>query len=177
MKDVISLQQSFAGGLGFKEEVLLTDVIENVLLMQINSLNRHGITVEKNISDVRIVHIQKAKLSHVIFNLIKNAQEAMAATGAGKKILTIDIGSDSAGSQFIRITDTGSGISPDNINKIFNHGFTTKKTGHGFGLHSCANSLTEMGGSLAVHSEGVGKGASFTITFKNTLYSRSCRVA
>ncbi len=65
---------------------------------------------------------------------------------------------------FIKITDNGCGIRKENLIRIFNHGFTTKKDGHGFGLHACANSMTEMKGSLTAESEGVNKGTTFTIT-------------
>jgi signal transduction histidine kinase len=49
------------------------------------------------------------------------------------------------------------------LTRIFSHGFTTKKGGHGFGLHSCANAAKEMGGRLTARSDGVGCGASFTL--------------
>jgi signal transduction histidine kinase len=49
------------------------------------------------------------------------------------------------------------------VTRIFNHGFTTKKDGHGFGLHSGANAAKEMGGTLTAHSDGLGKGAEFTL--------------
>ena len=55
------------------------------------------------------------------------------------------------------------GIARENLTRIFSHGFTTKKHGHGFGLHSCANAAGEMGGSLSVRSDGPGKGATFTL--------------
>jgi signal transduction histidine kinase len=55
------------------------------------------------------------------------------------------------------------GIPKENLNLIFNHGFTTRKTGHGFGLHSGALSAKELGGSLYVDSEGTGRGATFTL--------------
>jgi C4-dicarboxylate-specific signal transduction histidine kinase len=63
----------------------------------------------------------------------------------------------------IIVADNGVGIAPDNLTRIFNHGFTTKKEGHGFGLHSGANAAKEMGGALAAHSDGLGKGAEFTL--------------
>jgi signal transduction histidine kinase len=63
----------------------------------------------------------------------------------------------------ISVTDNGVGISQDNLTRIFNHGFTTKKDGHGFGLHSGALAAREMGGSLNVHSDGSGQGATFTL--------------
>jgi two-component system NtrC family sensor kinase len=61
------------------------------------------------------------------------------------------------------VSDSGEGIAPDNLTRIFAHGFTTKKDGHGFGLHSCVLAAREMGGSLAAHSDGPGRGAAFTL--------------
>jgi signal transduction histidine kinase len=49
------------------------------------------------------------------------------------------------------------------MTRIFAHGFTTRKTGHGFGLHSCALAARQMGGTLTAHSDGAGKGAIFTL--------------
>jgi signal transduction histidine kinase len=63
----------------------------------------------------------------------------------------------------ISVMDNGVGISQNNLTRIFNHGFTTKKDGHGFGLHSGALAAREMGGSLNVHSDGSGQGATFTL--------------
>jgi len=54
-------------------------------------------------------------------------------------------------------------IPPENLTRIFSHGFTTKKGGHGFGLHCGALAAREMGGSLLAHSEGPGHGATFTL--------------
>ncbi|MOA69557.1 Sensor protein ZraS [compost metagenome] len=69
--------------------------------------------------------------------------------------------------------DDGEGIAAQNLTRIFAHGFTTRKNGHGFGLHSCALAAMEMGGSLTAHSEGPGRGATFTLElpFKATLDS------
>ncbi|MBN1866622.1 histidine kinase, partial [Candidatus Sumerlaeota bacterium] len=54
-------------------------------------------------------------------------------------------------------------IAKENLARVFTHGFTTKKHGHGFGLHSGANAAKEMGGSLTAYSDGVGKGARFVL--------------
>jgi len=62
------------------------------------------------------------------------------------------------------VTDTGVGIPLENLTRIFSQGFTTKKAGHGFGLHSGALSAKLMGGSFTVQSEGEGQGATFTLT-------------
>ena len=63
----------------------------------------------------------------------------------------------------VEVTDNGMGIAPENLAKIFGHGFTTKKSGHGFGLHSSANAAKEMGGSLQARSAGAGTGATFVL--------------
>jgi signal transduction histidine kinase len=61
------------------------------------------------------------------------------------------------------VQDSGEGIAQDNLTRIFAHGFTTKKDGHGFGLHSCVLAAREMGGRLLAHSDGPGRGAVFTL--------------
>ncbi len=61
----------------------------------------------------------------------------------------------------IEILDSGIGVLPENKNKMFTYGFTTKKTGHGFGLHTAALIVNELGGSLSVESEGMEKGTKF----------------
>jgi signal transduction histidine kinase len=63
----------------------------------------------------------------------------------------------------ITVTDNGIGIAPENLTRIFSHGFTTKRDGHGFGLHSGALAAKEMGGALSAFSEGAGKGATFVL--------------
>ena len=63
----------------------------------------------------------------------------------------------------ISVIDNGVGIPPENLTRIFNHGFTTRKEGHGFGLHSGAQAAKEMGGTLTAFSDGIGRGATFTL--------------
>ena len=63
----------------------------------------------------------------------------------------------------ISIIDNGVGIPAENLIRIFNHGFTTKKDGHGFGLHSGALTAKELGGTLTAFSEGTGLGSNFTL--------------
>ena len=65
----------------------------------------------------------------------------------------------------IEVVDNGVGIPQENLTRIFNHGFTTRKDGHGFGLHSGAVMAKQLGGSLTALSDGLGKGASFALEF------------
>jgi signal transduction histidine kinase len=82
------------------------------------------------------------------------------------------VGLASPGQLKISIRDIGIGIPEENLTKVFNHGFTTKKGGHGFGLHSGANAAKEMGGSLTVHSDGPGQGAEFTLSLPTASINR-----
>jgi len=80
---------------------------------------------------------------------LDNRQLTVAATLHEKKYVRFSV------------TDTGSGIAPENLNQVFTHGFTTKADGHGFGLHSSANTAKQMGGALIAESDGAGCGATF----------------
>jgi signal transduction histidine kinase len=95
-------------------------------------------------------------------NLIRNGKRACDESGREEKILSVALrnGGDHLK---ISITDNGIGIPPENLTRIFNHGFTTMRGGHGFGLHSGALAAKEMGGTLSANSDGPGKGATFTI--------------
>lgn len=99
---------------------------------------------------------------HVFINLLKNAKEAMQDTPMDNRIIKIIVKAQKT-CVVIKVSDTGCGISPENMKKIFTHGFTTKKDGHGFGLHSCLTYVKEMGGDMKIFSEGVSKGTTFTI--------------
>lgn len=63
----------------------------------------------------------------------------------------------------IDVSDTGVGIEASQLGNLFQHGFTTKASGHGFGLHASAITATELGGSLSANSDGFGQGATFTL--------------
>jgi C4-dicarboxylate-specific signal transduction histidine kinase len=110
--------------------------------------------------------VHKYKLVQVLLNLVKNAVESMKGNDFHNKTreLKIETGRIDDQNDFIRVIDNGCGIPSENHIKIFNHGFTTKEKGHGFGLHASANAMTEMGGSLTAESDGENKGAAFTVT-------------
>ena len=167
MRDVISTQQSYAKSSLYTEKVNITDIIEDALKLQIASLKKQGVKVTKNYVDLPAGNIPKVKLVHVLTNLIKNAKEAMATNEKDKKNqqLTITLCMIHQGIVQIKVQDNGCGITPEMQEKIFNHGFTTKPTGHGFGLHTCANFMTEMGGTLKVESDGTNCGSTFLVEF------------
>ncbi len=109
-----------------------------------------------------MIQLQRHDFMQIAVNLIKNAMQATEQSDASEKVVRVRVKREN---DFVRIdvTDNGVGIAKKNLTSIFQHGFTTKKNGHGFGLHSSANAAREMGGSLSVESEGLGLGATFTL--------------
>jgi signal transduction histidine kinase len=102
----------------------------------------------------------------ILINLISNAKHALMGVSQSRRKLVVRTAVvDRAGRDWFRVEviDHGAGIDPANLTRIFNHGFTTKKDGHGVGLHSSANAAHQLGGSLYAQSEGLGKGATFTL--------------
>jgi signal transduction histidine kinase len=131
--------------------------------MNAAALTRHGVSVNREIDgSVPAISVDKHKVLQILVNLIRNAKYACDDTDRQDKQITIRV---NAVARRIRIAviDNGVGISPENMNRLFRHGFTTRKTGHGFGLHSGALAAKELGGSLTAHSDGLGCGASFTL--------------
>ncbi len=166
MKEVISTQQSYAKSGFHSEQLNLSELIEDALKIQEASLKKWGVKLNAYYADTPPCMGQKSKLLQVITNLVKNAKEAMNNNDQYNrpKELTIETGTLNDKAIYLKIKDNGCGIGHEQLTKIFNHGFTTKESGHGFGLHTCANAMTEMKGTLKVDSEGLQKGACFTVT-------------
>lgn len=95
--------------------------------------------------------------------MLNNAKSALKETKGPERVLFVRTLRTVEGSVAVEIQDTGVGIAPENLTKIFAQGFTTRRGGHGFGLHSGVLAAKEMGGTLQVKSEGLGRGAAFTL--------------
>jgi len=109
-----------------------------------------------------VITAEKHKVLQVLVNLMRNAKQACDAVQRDDKQITLRVMAAPNGVT-ITVADNGVGIHPENLTRIFSHGFTTKKNGHGFGLHSGALAAQEMGGALRVASMGPGQGAAFTL--------------
>jgi len=127
------------------------------------SLARHHIKVIQQFESVPKVQVDRHKVLQILVNLLTNAKHAVDETRRDDKQVTLKV--QQCDEQFICIIvqDNGIGIETSNLTRIFSHGFTTKKTGHGYGLHSGAIAASEIGGSLRVHSDGLGTGSTFTL--------------
>jgi len=164
IKDIINVQQSHARNIGGVRETLpIEGLVEEALRMNDGVLRRHRIKVTREFAEVPMVSMEKHKVLQILVNLIRNAKHALTDGGGQDKQLILRIGRNN-GNVVVSVSDNGIGIPAENMTRIFGHGFTTKKDGHGFGLHSGALAAQEMGGSLAAESDGPGTGATFTLS-------------
>ncbi len=167
--EVIEAQQNFSKVGRINEEVRLERIVVDTIKLQSGSIERHGLTIEKDFGDTEEIVVQKSKLIHILVNLLNNAKEAMENVEPEKRTITIKTYQDED-NVYLSVSDNGSGIKSENRKKIFKHGFTTKKKGHGYGLHTCANYMAEMGGKISVKSKSEREGATFNLAFpKNGL--------
>jgi len=109
-----------------------------------------------------LIITNRIKLFQILVNLIHNAYDAVINTNNTEKTILIRTYIKDKHA-VISISDNGEGIYPKDLVKIFSFGFTTKSTGHGYGLHSSALSAKQLGGSLKAESPGKNKGATFTL--------------
>ncbi len=164
IKEIVAMQQSYAKVAGVFENVSAAELVEGAVQLNAAAFQRHHIELERQFDEnTPNIWVDRHKFLQILINLLRNAKDAMQGLDERAKKLTLRVGS--AGPDRVRIVviDNGAGIAPEHGTKIFHHGFTTKKDGHGFGLHSGANAAREMGGSLTAFSEGPGKGAAFTL--------------
>jgi DNA-binding LacI/PurR family transcriptional regulator/signal transduction histidine kinase len=166
IEDIINTQQSFEGIRSNLEMMDIIPVIEDALKMSRNLIDDSGVQVVRKYDRQVKALAQKTKLLHILINIIKNAVESMQSVQSSEKVLTIEVTGDSD-SIYIRISDTGPGIEAGKLESIFAYGFTTKTTGHGFGLHSCANYMTEMKGRIWAENNESGTGAVFVMQFRS----------
>jgi PAS domain S-box-containing protein len=166
IKEVVAAQQSYAGAPRMVEAMQLAALVEDALRINAGALTRHQITVVKQLPELPDLPLDRHRLLQILVNLIGNAKQAL--DGVTDREHQIKLGAslaETANGRVLRITvaDNGEGIAPKNLSRLFAHGFTTRKGGHGFGLHSCVLAVQEMGGSLVAHSDGPNCGALFTI--------------
>jgi C4-dicarboxylate-specific signal transduction histidine kinase len=163
IKDVVAMQQSFAGSPGMVEPLDPVVLVEDSLRLNVAALMRHDVRVVRDFAPSPKVMADRTRVLQILVNLVGNAKHALDEGAPPEKRLSLRV--EPAGAERVRlvVADNGVGIAAENLARIFAHGFTTKKNGHGFGLHSAAIAASELGGSLSVRSEGAGKGAEFVL--------------
>ncbi len=162
IKQIVAMQQNYATFGGVKEIINVVDLVEDSLRLNERALSRHEVQLIREFEPVPPLNVEKHKVLQILVNLLRNAKHACQDAERRDKRLTVRV-ANGEGRVRISVMDNGVGIPPENLTRIFNHGFTTRKKGHGFGLHSGALAAKELGGSLTVHSDGPGRGAVFTL--------------
>lgn len=157
------MQQAYATMVGVVEALDPATLMEDALRMNAGALVRHDVGCVREFHPVPPVLAEKAKVLQILINLIRNAKYAADEGRHADKIIRLKVEPGDEGRVRLIVQDNGVGIAPENLGRIFTHGFTTRRDGHGFGLHSSLTVAKEMKGTLTVHSDGIGHGATFTL--------------
>lgn len=163
INEIVTMQQTYAKVEGIADLFDPSELMEDALRMNSGALARHAIELVRDYqAGLPRMMVEKHKVLQVLVNLIRNAKYACEEGSAPNKQVTLSVRNGDGRIKFT-VADNGVGIPAENITRIFNHGFTTRNTGHGFGLHSGALAAKEMGGMLTARSDGPGRGAAFTL--------------
>jgi two-component system, sporulation sensor kinase E len=147
----------------------LNAVVEKTLALLRPELDNRDLTVKTRLArQLTATPIDPTQMQQVLVNLVKNAMHAMTKGGT----LTLQTG-ESADGVWMGITDTGGGIPQEQINRIFEPFYTTKKTGTGLGLMIVQRIVRAHGGRIELESH-VGRGTTFRIRLP--LYERRPRL-
>jgi DNA-binding LacI/PurR family transcriptional regulator/signal transduction histidine kinase len=165
ISDIIFAQQKYTVIKPGLEPLDLSAVVGDVLKLYSANIEKYNIRVERNYGAKTKAMAYGTRLFDVIANLVKNAIESMETVSGDTRVLKITI-ENCDDNVLLSISDTGMGIEQSILESIFNYGYTTKEKGHGFGLHSCANYMSEMNGKIWAESSGVGMGATFILQLR-----------
>ena len=163
IKEIVILQQSHARVYGIEETFSPVDILEDAIAINARAMGQLNIELVREYAEVAPLTNEKHKVLQVLTNLLTNARHALRDSDNTDNILTLRVIPKEGDFIVMEIEDNGVGISEENLDKIFAHGFTTKEDGHGFGLHSSALAAQQMGGALTVCSKGKGKGCTFKL--------------
>ncbi len=162
IRAIVRVQQTYARDTLMPEECELHQLVEDALRIQMPALQRHGITVTRELAPLPEMRLDKHKVLQILINLISNAKNAMSGQAEAQRNLRVRL--EATGDMArIQVVDNGKGIAPELRHRLFSQGFTTREGGHGLGLHSSALAAAMLGGRLTLESEGPGKGATATL--------------
>jgi len=166
IKEVVRMQQGAATGSNVTAPVDPASIMEDAVKVNLVSMERHQIHIQREYEpDLPILALDKHKILQILINLISNAKKATCHPDVAERRITLRARRVRGGEAIeFEVQDNGVGIKPETVNRLFQHGFSAFKDGHGFGLHSGANAAAEMDGTLSARSDGSGTGATFSLT-------------
>jgi len=172
VKQIVAMQQSYAKVAGVLEPVNPAQLVDDALRLNASGLSQRHIEVRRQFDTTQPITTERHKVLQILINLIRNAQHALNEADRSDRLLTLRVAGEGEHQIKIQVIDNGVGIPPENMTRIFSHGFTTRQDGHGFGLHSSALAAKELSGSLSAHSDGSGLGATFTLVLPREALKR-----
>ena len=150
-KDVIGRTRDHIKKAPPRREVFdVNDAVREALVMVRSAIARSRITVNTHLMDTLIpVQGDRVQLQQVVVNLILNAVEAMGSDEKDARELSVRVEQDQTdGGVLVQVRDSGPGIDPRNIERVFEPFYTTKVSGVGMGLSICRSIITGHGGRL-----------------------------
>jgi two-component system NtrC family sensor kinase len=163
IKEIVATQQSLSKVCGLIENTSLAGVAEAALRIVTPSLDRHGIQLERDFEALPDIALDKHQVVQILVNLLSNAKQSVKEKSDGTKMIGLRIHRHGEDRVRVEVRDSGVGLERHQLTRVFAHGFTTKRDGHGFGLHSGALAAKQMHGSLWAESDGPGLGANFVL--------------
>jgi PAS domain S-box-containing protein len=163
IKVIVSSQQSHVRQRAVVETFEVHDLLDEALRLTGASSHARAIEVVRQLEPLPPVRLDRHKTLQILTNLLTNASDAVMIKHVGERRIVVDARRGAQGNLEIAVTDNGCGVDAENLDRIFQLGFTTKPTGQGLGLHYSACAARELRGTLSATSAGVGSGASFLL--------------
>lgn len=177
INEIVRAQQGLAVAPEIIESTQVSHVIAQAVLLVQPSFDRHRVGLHTHMHQEVGVRVDRAKLQQVLVNLLTNALQAVKRHDGGERLVEIHAGMSAAESYWIEVRDRGAGFDPQQRERLFAQGFTTRAGGHGLGLHFCAVTIKQMGGEISAASDGPGRGAAFRIELPRQTRIPEARVA
>ncbi len=170
---LISSLENADSRVGLLEQVNLGQQMDAAIELCQRSLDLGEIEIERHYDPHLRILVDRHKLMEVLINLVRNALQALMHVDAITPRLTLHVERTNDDCLSIKVADNGVGIEHEDLTRIFALGHSTKPGGRGLGLHLSANTVGEMGGNLTAHSEGPGRGSTFTLRLPDTAHARA----
>jgi signal transduction histidine kinase len=168
IKVIVSSQQSHVKAGGAFETFDARELLDDALKFSAASGDQDAIEIVRQFDALPPVTLDRHKVLQILMNLLRNARDAVLTKPAGERQIIVSARSGANDSLEIGVEDNGCGVAPENLDRIFHLGFTTKASGNGLGLHYSACAARELHGDLTARSAGAGRGASFLLVLPST---------
>lgn len=159
---IVSRQQAYARS-GATALCDLAALMDDALLLARPGQHKNHIEIVRDYERFAPVVTDKHRVLQILVNLITNALQALSESEREDKMMVARLRGFNREQVELQVEDNGVGIAPEHACRLFRHGFTTRRDGHGFGLHNSALTAKELGGELIAFSHGRGAGAVFTL--------------